>query len=110
MIGEEVEFAGTAIRTDTVENEDNVSILPRVKRIKAFFELQKPEMKKEIQVMCGILTLVHAEGGGAIIIHHRRIAFLSATEHQMNPGPVCEFEFCRCGPVEKKQSALFVSV
>ena len=25
----------------------------------------------------------------------------SATEHRMNPRPVCKFEFCRCGPVEK---------
>ena len=49
-------------------------------------------------------------GGGAIIIHHRRIAFFSATEHRMNPGLVCKFKFCRCGPVEKNQSALSVSV
>ena len=26
----------------------------------------------------------------------------SATEHQMNPGPVCKFEFYRCGSMEKK--------
>ena len=55
------------------------------------------------------LTLINA-GGGAIIIHHRRIAFFSATKHRMNLGPVCKFEFCRCGPVEKNQSALSVSV
>ena len=46
---------------------------------------------------------------GAIIIHHRRIVFFSATEHQMNPGPVCKFQFCRCGPVEKKNRALYLS-
>jgi len=58
------------------------------------------------------LTLIDAGGwgGGAIIIHHRRIAFFSATKHRMNLGPVCKFKFCRCGPVEKKQSALSVSV
>ena len=55
-IGEEVEFAGTTIRAETVENQDVVSILPRDKRIKAFFELKKPETKKEIQVMCGMLS------------------------------------------------------
>ena len=45
-IGEEVEFAGTTIRAETVKNEDTVSIIPRDKRIKAFFELKKPETKK----------------------------------------------------------------
>ena len=50
-IGEEVESVGTTIRAETVKNEDIVSILPLDKRIKAFFELKKPEVKKEIQVM-----------------------------------------------------------
>ena len=54
------------------------------------------------------LTLINV--GGAIIIHHRRIAFFSATDHRMNSGLVCKFKFCRCGPVEKNQSALSVSV
>ena len=49
-IGEEVEFAGTPIRAETVKNEDVVSILPRDKRLK------KPETKKEIQVLCGMLS------------------------------------------------------
>ena len=56
VIGEEVEFAGTVIRAKTVENEDVVSILPRDKRVKAFLDLKKPETKKEIQVMCGMLS------------------------------------------------------
>ena len=55
-IGDEVKFAGTTIRAETVENEDVVSILPQDKRNKAFFELKKPETKKEIQVMCGMLS------------------------------------------------------
>ena len=55
-IGEEVEFTETTIRAETQENEDVVSILPQDKRIKAFFELKKPETKKEIQVMCGMLS------------------------------------------------------
>ena len=55
-IGEEVYFASTTTKADTVENEDVESILPRTKRIKAFFELKKPETKKEIQVMCGMLS------------------------------------------------------
>ena len=56
VISEEVEFAGTAIRAETVENEDVVSILPRDKRVKAFMDLKKPETKKEVQVMCGMLS------------------------------------------------------
>ena len=39
-----------------MENKDVVSILLRDKRIKAFFELKKPETKKEIQVICGMLS------------------------------------------------------
>ena len=53
-IGEDVEFAGTVIRADTVKNEEVVSILPRDKRIKAFFDLKKPESKKEIEVLRGM--------------------------------------------------------
>ena len=50
VIGEEVEFAGTAIKANLV------SILTRDKRVKAFMDLKKPETKKEIQVMCGMLS------------------------------------------------------
>ena len=56
---------------------------------------------QDIAVNCTVLTLINVGGGGVIIIPHRRIAFFSATEHQMNPRPVCKFEFGRCGPVEK---------
>ena len=56
VIGEEVEFAGTMIRAETVQNDDVVNILPRDKRIKAFMELKKPETKMEIQVLCGMMS------------------------------------------------------
>ena len=56
VISEEVEFAGTAIRAEMVENDDVVSILPRDKRVKAFMDLKKQETKREIQVMCGMLS------------------------------------------------------
>ena len=55
-IGEEVEFGGTVIRAETVENEDVVSILPLDKRVKAFFDYKNRETKKEIQVLCGMLS------------------------------------------------------
>ena len=48
VISEEVEFAGTSIRAETIQDDDVVNILPRNKRIKAFMELKKPGTKKEI--------------------------------------------------------------
>ena len=33
----------------------------------------------------------------------------SGTEHPLDLRPVCKFEFVRCGPLEKKQSALSFS-
>ena len=56
VISEEVEFPGTAIRAETIQDDDVVNILPRDKRIKAFMELKKPETKKEIQVLCGMMS------------------------------------------------------
>ena len=56
VISEEVEFAGTAIRAEKVQDEDVVNILPRDKRIQAFVELKKPETKKEVQVLCGMIS------------------------------------------------------
>ena len=59
-IGEEVEFAGTLIKADIVENDQGDSILPRDKRIQAFFDLKKPSTKKDIQVLCGMLSSLQA--------------------------------------------------
>ena len=56
VISEEVEFAGTAIRAEKIQEEDVVNILPREKRIQAFMELKKPETKKEMQVWCGMVS------------------------------------------------------
>ena len=56
VISEEVEFAGTAIRAEKKNDNDVVHILPREKRVKAFFELKKPETKKEMQVWCGMVS------------------------------------------------------
>ena len=56
VISEEVEFAGTAIRAETIQDDDIVNILHREKRIQAFMELKKPETKKELQVWCGMVS------------------------------------------------------
>ena len=47
------------------------------------------------------LTLINARGGLRNHHHPSENRVFSATEHQMNPGPLCKFEFYRCGPVEK---------
>ena len=44
-------------------------------------------------------------GGGAIILLHLRIA----PEHLLDPRPVLKLEFVRCGPVEKKNRAIYLS-
>ena len=56
VICEEVEFAGTAIRAEKIQDDDVVNILPREKRIQAFMELKKLETKKEVQVLCGMIS------------------------------------------------------
>ena len=47
---------GILIRAETVHEDDVVNILPRDKRIKVFMELKKPETKKKIQVLCGMMS------------------------------------------------------
>ena len=42
---------------------------------------------------------LHVGGGNHPPSSENRV--FSATEHRMNPIPVCKFEFARCGPVEK---------
>ena len=56
VISAEVEFAGTAIRAEKIQDDDVVNILPSEKRIQAFMELKKPETKKEVQVWCGMIS------------------------------------------------------
>ena len=56
VISEEVEFAGTAVRAEKIQDDDVVNILPREKRIQAFMELKKPETKKEVQVWCCMIS------------------------------------------------------
>ena len=56
VISEEVEFAGSAIRAEKKNDNDVVHILPREKRVQSFFELKKPQTKKELQVWCGMVS------------------------------------------------------
>ena len=53
VISEEVEFAGTVVKAETVQNEDIVLIQPRDKRIRSFLELKKPTTKKKFKYGAG---------------------------------------------------------
>ena len=55
-ISEEVEFGGAVISSKLVKKEQVVCILPKDKRIQAFFSMKKPQTKKDIQSFCGMLS------------------------------------------------------
>ena len=59
-ISKQVEFDGTLISSDSVKNEQVLSILPKDKRIQAFFDLEKPSNKKDIQVFYRMLASLHS--------------------------------------------------
>ena len=56
------------------------------------------------------LTLIILEGGGRNYHPLSEICDFSATEPLLDLRPVCKLKFVRCGPGEKKQSALSFSV
>ena len=56
LISEEVEFVGSVISAETIQQENIIFIGPKDKRIKAFSELKKPTSKKEVQIFCGMLA------------------------------------------------------
>ena len=55
-IGEEVEFGGTIISSETVGKETAVCVLPKNERIQAFQNLKKPKSKRDVKVFCGRLA------------------------------------------------------
>ena len=55
-MGEEVEFGGALITSETVGSKNVVNILPKSTRVKAFQNLKRPQSKKEVQIFCGMLT------------------------------------------------------
>ena len=56
LISEEVEFGGSVISAETIQQENIIFIGPKDNRIKAFSELKKPTSKKEVQFFCGMLA------------------------------------------------------
>ena len=61
-IGEEAEFGGALITSETVGSKNVVNILPKSQRVKAFQDLRRPRTKKEVQVFCGMLTSLRKMG------------------------------------------------
>ena len=55
-ISEEVEFGGAVISSKLVKKEQVVCVLPKDKRVQAFFSIKKPQTKKDIQSFCGMLS------------------------------------------------------
>ena len=48
MVGSEVEFGGSVITVEKVQNQDLIFIAPKSMRIRAFEELRRPETKKRL--------------------------------------------------------------
>jgi hypothetical protein len=60
QISEQVEFGGTVISAELVKNEQVVCVLPKDKRIQAFYDMKKPQTKKDIQFLwhaCKLTTV-----------------------------------------------------
>ena len=56
VIGEEVEFGGALITSETVGSKNVVNILPKSQRVQAFQNLRRPRNRKEVQIFCGMMT------------------------------------------------------
>jgi len=56
VIGEEVEFGGALITSETVGTQNVVNILPKSQRVEAFQNLRRPKTRKEVQIFCGMMT------------------------------------------------------
>ena len=56
FVSEEVEFGGSTVTAEKCADESLIFISPKNKRIKTFEELRKPQTKKEVQVLCGLLA------------------------------------------------------
>ena len=56
QIGEQVTFGGAVISAELVKNEKVVCVLPKDQRNQAFYDLKKPQSKKDIQSFCGMLA------------------------------------------------------
>ena len=49
MVGSEIEFGGSVVTVEKVQNQDLIFITPKLKRIRALEELRKPQTKNFLQ-------------------------------------------------------------
>ena len=56
MVGSEVEFGGSLITVEKVQNQDLIFITPKSRRIRALEELRRPQTKKDCQVFAGMIS------------------------------------------------------
>ena len=56
MVGSEIEFEGSIVTVEKVQNQDLIFITPKTKRIRALEELRRPQTKKDCQVYAGMIS------------------------------------------------------
>ena len=56
MLGSEVEFGGSVVTVEKVQNQDLIFITPKLKRIQALAELRKPKTNKDCQNFAGMIS------------------------------------------------------
>ena len=56
MVGSEIEFGGSIVTVEKVQNQDLIFITPKTKRIRALEELRRPQTKKDCQVYAGMIS------------------------------------------------------
>ena len=49
MVGSEIEFGGSVVTVEKVQNQDLIFMTPKLKRIRALEELRKPQTKMFLQ-------------------------------------------------------------
>ena len=49
MVGRDIEFGGSVVTVEKVQNQDLIFITPKLKRIRALEELRKPQTKIFLQ-------------------------------------------------------------
>ena len=55
-VREHIEFGGSVVSSELINNNQVVTIQPRDGRIQTLFEMKKPSSKKELQSFCGFLS------------------------------------------------------
>ena len=63
MVGRDIEFGGSVVTVEKVQNQDLIFITPKTKRIRALEELRRPQTKKDCQVYAGMIDEMESYRG-----------------------------------------------